>query len=75
MLDALNSIVDFLNLIIDSVVSSITYSGLFIRFIVKGVSFLYQCLAFIPDELQAFALITIVLMVVLLIVGRSNNSG
>lgn len=75
MVDALNSIVEFLNMIIDSVVSAIEYGNVFTKFIVRGVQFLYSFIAFIPAPLQSFAFLTVVLMVVMLFVGRSNNSG
>lgn len=75
MADAINAIVDFFNLVIDQVITFITYLVMFFKFIAKGVVFLYDCLTFIPVELQAFAIITIVLTVILLILGRSNNSG
>lgn len=75
MLDALNAIVDFLNTIVNTVVSFVTYINVFTSFLTHGVQFLYSCMGFIPAALQPFAMITIVLMVIMLFLGRSNNSG
>lgn len=75
MSDALNSIVQFINSIVDLVATMCSYIASFFRFIASGVVFLYQCISFVPLELQAIATLTIVLSVVLLIVGRSNNNG
>ena len=75
MLDALNAIVAFLNMIVDKCVTFIHYLGTFLSFIGKGIKFLYSFVEFVPVELQAIAGLTIVLSVVLLILGRSNNNG
>lgn len=75
MSDALNAIVQFINSIVDLVHTMATYIASFFRFIGSGVVFLYECISYVPLELQAIATLTIVLSVVLLIVGRSNNNG
>lgn len=75
MLDALNSIVEFLNLIIQSVHDFIWAEGIFFRFLLHGAVFLSNLITtFIPVQFLPFALVTLSITIVMLIFGRTNNS-
>lgn len=75
MLDALNAIVDFINMIIGTAVSFVYYIGDMFKFISVGSGILIQYMSIIPPYMSIFAVLTLTLSIVLLIVGRSNNRG
>lgn len=75
MLDALNSIVDFLNMIMSTAVGFIFYLGDMFKFIGVGSGFLFQFMTIVPPYMSVFAVLALTLSILLLIVGRSNNRG
>lgn len=75
MLDALNAIVSFLASIWDSVLSLLHYSKFLSGFVSLGSGFLTKLTVLIPAQFLPFAVITLVLSVVLLIVGRQPKNG
>lgn len=74
MLDALNSIVEFLNMIFQSVVDFISGSELLLKFVSIGSGFLTTLFVLIPVQFMPFVVITVVLSVFMFVVNRSNNS-
>ena len=75
MLDALNAIVEFFNMIFGTAVSFVYYIGDLFSFISVGSGMLLQFIDIVPPYMTAFAVLTLTLSIVLLIVGRSNNRG
>lgn len=74
MLDALNSIVEFLNMIFQSVVDLISGSELLLNFVSIGSGFLTTLFVLIPVQFMPFVVITVFLSVFMFVVNRSNNS-
>lgn len=64
MLDALNSIVEFLGSLVGLVVEFTTYSAAFTRFMWKSVEISMDFVSFIPEPFLHFAVITLVLSVI-----------
>jgi len=74
MLDAINAIVDFINMIIGTVTDFISYSKVLSGFVSLGSGFINSLLVYIPSQFMPFAIITVVLSVVMFVVGRTNNA-
>lgn len=75
MIDALNAIVEFLSSIWDTVLSFIHYSDFLAGFVSTGSGFLTSLFVLIPSPFLPFAVITVTLSVVLLVLGRTNSHG
>lgn len=75
LLEALNSIVLFLGTIWNLLLSFIHYSTSLSRFLNICTTFISTLTTFIPVQFLPFAVITITLSVIFLIVGRRDSSG
>ena len=75
MLDALNAIVEFLNMIASTAVGIIFYIGDMFKFIAVGSGLLVQFSTLVPPYMTIFATLSLTLTIVLLVAGRSNNRG
>lgn len=64
MLDALNSIVEFLGKLVNLVAEFTTYSTTFFRFVWRSVAIAFDFLVFIPAPFLHFAYITLILTVI-----------
>lgn len=74
MLDALNAIVDFFNMIGQLVVNFISGSELLSGFVASATGSIYYLFKFIPVQFMPFAYVTVVLSVIMFVVGRTNNA-
>lgn len=75
MLETLNAILAFFNLIVKPIVTIVSYTETLFKFLGAAPKFLTQYMNVIPPYMLVFAGITLTLSIVLLIVGRSNNRG
>lgn len=67
MLDALNSIVSFLGMLVGTVKDFIFYTGSFIVFIWKSAALMLEALVFIPEPFLHFCYLVVVLSILGLI--------
>lgn len=67
MLEALNSIVTFLGMLLGTVKDFILYTGVFIHFVWKSFFILLEALVFIPEPFLHFCYIVVVISVLVLI--------
>jgi len=75
MLETLNAILAFFNLIVKPIVTIVSYTETLFKFLGAAPKFLTQYMNVIPPYMLVFAGISLTLSIVLLIVGRSNNRG
>ncbi|MBQ7130984.1 MAG: hypothetical protein IJO29_00270 [Oscillospiraceae bacterium] len=73
--DLFDLISSFFDTIGDFIVSSLGVGAALTQFIVKSVSFIISLYPLMPSFLQIIMPITLILTIILLVLGRSNNNG
>ena len=68
MLEALNSIVQFLGSLVNAIAEFNLYTLYFFKFLWKSVSMCVDFLSFIPEPFLHFAFITLIISVIALII-------
>lgn len=73
IITAVEQIIKFINMIIDSVVSAITVTAQFVIIVIRGSIFLSTTITYLPAFLFPFATATIGIMVALFLINRKGG--
>lgn len=67
MLDAINAIVSFINMIINFVVQFVTYAGTMFKFLFRAFTVCFTVLSYIPAPFAQFAYLTFICVIIFVV--------